>query len=168
MSTAYYPKASQVMERSLAVEELVIPFTITHNATPASKVLGTDEASILFLQTQGITQINSTSGALDSGEATPSFDLSAADSSGAFNMLVNVNPGGLYSYPPVQGDIVKKILSVSCKDRLTGTAFTTYINSTNPPLSANSDQMLINCASGINLATTDINGVMTITYTVNE
>lgn len=168
MSSAFYPKSSQVMQRAIEVQELIIPFTITANATPASKVLGSDEPSILFLQTQGNTQITTTSGALDAGEAVPTFDLAVSDAGGAFNMLVNVAPGGLYNYPPVQGDLVLKIMSVSAKDRGTGTAFTTYINTTNPPLDANGHSMLVNCVAPNSLATTSINGVLTISYTTME
>lgn len=165
MSSGYYPKSTQVMQRSISVQRLVIPFTITHNATPANKVLGTDEASIVFLQTQGITQINSTSGALNTGESAPPFDLSAADASGAFNLLINVNPGGGV---PGNGDVVIKIMQARISDRTTGATYATYHNSTNPDLAGSGSQMLINCASGVNFATTDLNGCLAIEYTVQE
>jgi hypothetical protein len=163
MSSGYYPRATQVMQRSIEVQRLVIPFLITSNATPASKVLGTDEASILFLQTQGITQINSTSGALDSGESAPPFDLTATDSTGAFNLLVTVNPAGQDS----DADTVVKIMHATITDRTTGAAYPTYHNSTNPDIVQNGSQMLINCASGVNLGTTSLNGCLEIEYTVS-
>jgi hypothetical protein len=168
MSTAFYPKNSQVMERSLEVETLVIPFTITSNATPANKVLGTDEASVLFLQTQGITQVTTTSGALDPGESAPPFDLSAADASGAFNLLVNVAPGSPSGAQPPNGDQPTKIMYARIIDRITGASYATYMNSTNPAIDTNGTKMLLNCASGVNLASTSINACLIVAYTVQE
>jgi hypothetical protein len=167
MSSGYYPKNSQVMQRSIEVARLVIPFVINTNATPANKVLGTDEASILFLQTQGVTQINSTSGALDPGEAAPPFDTTATDSTGAFNLLVNVAPGGQASSGP-NGDTVIKIMHATITDRITGARYNCFMNSTNPAIDVNGDKMLLNCTSGVNLGTTTLNGCLEIEYTVNE
>jgi len=165
MSSGFYPKSAQVMQRSIEVQRLVIPFTITENATPASKILGTDEAQVLFLQTQGITQINSTSGALDPGESVPPFDLSATDSTGAFNLLVNVAPGEV---PGSNGDRPVKIMQAQIIDRITGVAYPCYPNSTNPSIDVNGTKMLLNCASGINLSTTSMNACLSIEYTVHE
>jgi hypothetical protein len=165
MSSGYYPKSSQVMQRSIEVARLVIPFSITHNATPASKILATDESSILFLQSQGITQISVASGALDQGESVPPFDLSALDSSGAFNLLVNVAPGEV---PGSNGDKPVKIMQARISDRNTGASYPCYHNVTNPDIDVNGTKMLLNCASGVNLATTDLNGCLEIEYTVHE
>jgi hypothetical protein len=165
MSSGYYPKSAQVMERSIEVQRLVIPFTIAFNATPASKILGSDEPSILFLQAQGISQINSTSGALDPGEAVPPFDLAASDASGAFNLLVNVAPGEV---PGSNGDRPVKIMQARISDRSNGAVYPCYQNITNPPIDVNGTKMLLNCASSVNLATTSLNACFEIEYTVHE
>jgi hypothetical protein len=165
MSSGYYPKSYPVMQRSIKVARLVIPFSITSNATPANKVLATDETSVLFLQAQGITQISVASGALDPGESVPPFDLTASDASGAFNLLVNVAPGEV---PVSNGDRPTKIMQARVSDRSTGAVYATYHNVTNPDIDVNGTKMLLNCASGINLATTSINCCLEIEYTVQE
>lgn len=163
MSSGFYPKSSQVMERAIEVQRLVIPFNITFNAVPASKVLGTDEASVLFLQTQGLSQISVSSGALDPGESVPPFDLAASDASGNFNLLVNVSPGAL-----IGGDRPIKIMQAQIIDRVTGVAYPCYPNSTNPSIDTNGTKMLLNCDSSVNLATTSMDACLSIEYTVHQ
>ncbi len=57
MSSGFQPKNSEVLQRSIEVQRLVIPFNITADLVPADKVLATDEASILFLETQDKSQL---------------------------------------------------------------------------------------------------------------
>lgn len=152
MST-YEPKDSRVKARALEVQRLVIPLAITHNATPASKVLANDEPAVLFLKTQGLTQITIASGALDAGEATPTFDSAAADSTGTFNMLVRIN------------EAVSKIMAAQVIDRATGAAYPCFINST--PLDANGTKLLLNCTTSVSLATTDLNACLMVEYVVS-
>jgi hypothetical protein len=59
---------SPIMSRELKVQRLVIPFTVTASTTPALVVLRNDEPSILFLQSQGVNQINN---GLPAGSPTP-------------------------------------------------------------------------------------------------
>lgn len=151
------------MERAIEVQRLVIPFTITANASPASKSLATDEASVLFLQTENKTQINSTSGALSPGENAPTFDLTATDASGDFNLLVNVAPGD-----DVTGDHPVKIMQAQVIDRITGVAYPCYPNSSNPDIDTVGTKMLLNCHSSVDLATTDMDACLSIEYTVHE
>lgn len=159
MSAGFYPKGDRVWDRAVKVQRLVIPFVITHNATPASKVLSVDEASVLFLQTQGLTQVSIASGALDAGQSTPAFDLTAADSSGAFNLLVNINI-----------DKPIKIMRAGITNRAVGGGLATYHNVSNPDIATGgvTYQMLLNCASGVNLTTTDLDGCLDIEYIVAE
>jgi hypothetical protein len=165
MSSGYYPKSYPVMQRAIEVQRLVIPFVINSNATPSSKVLQEDEPSVLFLQTQGATQITTSSGALDPGEAVPPFDLAASDASGAFNLLVNVAPGEV---PVSNGDQPIKIMHAEISDRNTGARYLCYHNVINPDIDVNGTKMLLNCASGVNFATTSLNGCLEIEYTVQE
>jgi hypothetical protein len=159
MAVGFYPKGDRAFDRAIKVQRLTIPFLITHNATPASKTLATDEASVLFLQTQGLTQISTTSGALDPGQSVPTLDLAAADASGAFNLLVNVNI-----------DQPVKIMHATISDRSVGTNYATYHNVSNPDIVTGGTtwQMLLNCASGVNLSTTDLNGCLEIEYITAE
>ncbi len=165
MSSGYYPKSSQVMERAIEVQRLVIPFSITADATPADKVLATDEASVLFLQTEGATQISTTSGALDPGESVPPFDLTAADASGDFNLLVNVAPGEV---PGSNGDRPVKIMQARISNRATGDVYPCYRNVSNPDIDVNGTKMLLNCESGLDFSSDDLDACLEIEYTVHE
>lgn len=153
---SFYPKQDRVMERSLRVQRLSIPLKVTHNATPASKVVTNDEASVLFINAQGVTQITIANGALDAGEATPTFDLSAADSTGDLNMLVKIQ------------EQIDKIQNAQVIDRVTGATYACYTNSSNPPLSADGDKLLLNCHSGVNLASTDLDACLVVEYTTKK
>src|ERR1035437_4764734 len=57
MSSGFQPKDQEVLTRAIKVQRLVIPFIINHNAVPASKGIGSDESSVLFLETQGDSQL---------------------------------------------------------------------------------------------------------------
>ena len=152
----YYAADDRVLSRQLKVVRLVIPFSIVHNATPANKVVSNDEPAVLFINAQGVTQISSANGALASGEATPTYDLSVADSTGDLNLLVKVS------------EPINKIMRAGASNRDTGAAYTCYHNSSNPDVSANGDKILLNLHTGVNLATTDINGVMDVEYVTNN
>lgn len=153
MST-FQPKASTVAQRALKVQELAIPLAITHNATPASKVVANDEPALLFINAQGVTQITIAKGALDSGEATPSFDLAAADATGDLNMLVKIS------------EPLAKIVSATVVSRKTGASYATYVNAAGASLSANGDKMLLNCHTNLDLSATDLDACLVVRYTV--
>lgn len=104
---SYQSKNAQVHGRQLKVQRLVIPFTVTGNATPASVVLRNDEPSVLFLRSQGVDQITEAAGALDSGESV-SFTVAANDANGILNMLVKV------------GEVVGKVCRANVTDRTSG------------------------------------------------
>lgn len=87
---SYYPTDSQVDDRQLKVQRLVIPFTVTGSATSANVVLRTDEPSIMFLRSEGVDQITVASGALASGE-TATFTTAPVDATGILNCLVKLN-----------------------------------------------------------------------------
>lgn len=148
-------KSPLVRDREEKVQELSIPFLIVHNATPASKVLSTDEPAVLLLQTQGVTQI----------PASPAlvFDLAASDASGAINLEVDLCPGPDATRPS-NGDRIFKILKVSVINRITGVSHPAYHNVTNSDVDSTSTRMLLNCASGVNLATTDLNATLHVEY----
>lgn len=151
---SYSPKASAVAQRALKVQRLVIPLTVSANATPASKVVANDEPAVLFINAQGVTQITAAKGALDSGEATPTFDLALADATGDLNMLVKIS------------EPVSKVLSARVVDRATGASYACYTNTSAAPLSANGDKMLLNCHTNISLATTALNACLVVEYVV--
>jgi len=86
---AYESKDSQVRSRQLKVQKVSIPFQIVGSATPAAKVLTSDEPSLLFLAVEGIDNITVASGALNSDDTVPTL-ASAADATGIFSVLVRI------------------------------------------------------------------------------
>lgn len=88
---SFNAKQENVQKRALKVQKLSIPFYITANATPASKVVTRDEPSLLFLNVQGISGISVAAGAFDSSaEASAITFASAADATGVFSALVRI------------------------------------------------------------------------------
>lgn len=149
-------KDSQVLGRQNKVQRLVIPFTITGNATPASKVIASDEPSLLFIKTEGLNQITIAAGALETGETLPSL-ASATDSTGVINALVKIN------------EPLAKVMSVKVIGR-TATAldkqgqilaFTT--GSTNSGKS-----VVCNLTTGVDLGAASIDATLEVEYVVAE
>lgn len=82
-------KNSAVQQQRLAVQRLVLPFRIVGNATAASVQHLVDANEILFLQTQGVNNISTASGALASGE-TATIAASISDANSIFAMFVKI------------------------------------------------------------------------------
>jgi hypothetical protein len=139
-----------VQGRQLKVQELAIPFTIAGHATPASKTLTSDEPSVLFIQTEGKTQITAAAGALDAGEATPTFSATATDSTGVINLLVKV------------GEQITKVVSAEVQDRAAGVAQICYIDTN--PLSANGDKICLDADLSAALTSGTANMVLIVKY----
>lgn len=87
MSASFQAKDSQVRDRQLLVQSIVIPFSIVGNATSTAVLPTNDEPSILFMNTQGVNQITA---ALSPGEAVPTY-VSPSDGLGKFSILVKIN-----------------------------------------------------------------------------
>lgn len=156
MSTSYYAKNPLQMGVQLRNQELVLPFVITHNATPASVVISQDDPSILFLATQGVDQITP---ALNSGETAPTY-ASPTDATGIFNILVRI------SEPLV------KVVCATVTSRLTGEVVAcTLPSAPSNGITAGSgggQDIALNCDSAGNFSTTDYNAVLRVVYQVQE
>lgn len=153
----YQPKDAAVYNRQLKVQRLSIPFTVTHNATPASKVITVDEPSLVFFNFQGITQLSTAFGAIETGEILPSL-ASATDSTGVFNVLVKIN------------EALIKVCSVSIEGRAGATGVTNLCQIL--PFttgSTNSGQSIIaNVTSGVNFSSTDLDACLKVEYVTVE
>ncbi len=151
-----YPRDDRAFQRAVEVQRLVIPFLITHNATPANKVLATDEPTILFLGTENLSKITVAAGALDAGESVPTFDLVADDSDGKINLFVTLRD---------QKDSVVKIMQAQVIDRLTGAAYPCYPNvSAAAIVGSNLNQMCLNCDATVDLSSADLNACLIVEY----
>lgn len=153
---AYEPKDPGVRGRALKVQELAIPFAITYHATAASKVVVSDEPSILFLNVEGITGISTATGALASGEVAPSF-ATATDSTGVINLLVKV------------GEPMIKVMSAVVFSRAVAAGLSKPCNILAFATVTNAGQSIfLNCTTGVNLGTTSLDGVLIVKYIVDE
>lgn len=154
----YQPKDSQVYSRQLKVQRLSIPFTVTHNATPASKTSTVDEPGLLFFNFAGITGITSAAGAIDSiGETLPTL-ATATDSTGVFNVLIKIN------------EPLAKVCSISIKGRAGASGITDFCQilafTTG---SVNAGQSIVaNITSGVNFGTTDLDACLQVEYITQE
>lgn len=154
MSSAYYPKDDLVDRRSLKVQKLTIPFYITHNAVPASKVVASDEPALLFLGVQGINNLTVASGAFDtSAEQSAITFASATDTTGVFSLLLRVNE-----------QIIKvmyvRVSQRSASEVVSGTAPT----GASAWISSLGNKIVANIDSSVNLATTDGDYVLEVEY----
>ena len=86
----FQAKDSLTLGRQLKVITLAIPFQVVGSATAASVSVTSDEPGLLFVNTSSTTQISAATGALDAGEATPTFQT-LSDSAGNAAALVKVN-----------------------------------------------------------------------------
>ena len=149
--------------------ELVLPFSITHNATPANKTITNDNPSVLFLKLQGTGQDYTTvaNGGFDtSAESSAITFATATDTTGVFNVLVRC------------GEAVGKVISVALYETgATAIGDTSgapeILMGTSPTgapstfLTSVGDKIVANFDSAVNFATTDYNGYVKVIYTPN-
>jgi hypothetical protein len=148
----FQAKKAPVLGRQLKVQKLVIPFKITGHATPASKVITVDQPDVLFIQTEGLTQI---ANGLDSDEASPTFAVTADDSDGKINLMVKV------------GESISKVQYAQVISRTTGVAQPAFKDATSAT-SANGDKILLHCDSTVDLSAADLDACLIVEYIVAE
>lgn len=150
----YRAQKEAVQAVELKVQQLALTFSITGNATPASKTIAVDDPAVLFIKSEGLSQVTAAAGALDSGEATPSFDLTATDSTGQINFLVKV------------GEQIKKVVSAQVVNRASGVSEPCYPNASGLSVSANGDKILLNCNTASDLSAANVTACLIIRYIV--
>lgn len=139
-----------VLNRQLKVQRLVIPFTITGNATPASVVIACDEPSVLFLKTEGVNQITP---ALDAADGTPTL-TAADDSDGIFNLMVKIS------------EPLAKVMQAKVTVR-TGTAAITVCTMANTTgITAGGDKIVLNCDTAVDLSAANLNACLEVEYVI--
>jgi hypothetical protein len=153
---SFQSKNSLVLGRQLKVQRLVIPFTVTGNATPASVVLRSDEPGILFLRSEGVDQITTASGALASGE-TATYSTAADDSDGIMNLFVKLQ----------SEDVCVKVLRASVVSRTNGVQHPTMLGDADGISSAGN--IMLTLDSTINFsAPANLDGCVEVEYIVAE
>jgi len=145
----FQAKNEQVLQRQLKVQRLVIPFTITANATPASVSLRNDEPSVLFLKSEGVDQITAAQ-----GSETATYSVSPNDANGIVNMFVKLD------------ESCAKVCRASVTDRVNGGSQPCKLGDADG-LSSGGNIMLT-MDSSVNHATTDFDGCLEVEYIVSE
>lgn len=157
----YQAQNQNTLSRQLKVVELAIPFNVTANGTPASKTQTTDEPSLLFINTEGLTGISVASGAFDtSAEAAAITFATATDATGVYNLLLRV------------GEQVQKVVSAEVTRNLVSGA-TELLTCSNPTgatryVTSLGDKLVFNLDSGVNFATTNYDATLIVRYVPNS
>lgn len=153
MSSSFYAKDAIVQDRALKVESLVIPFLVTHSATPANVVLSNDEPNILFMQSQGVDQISQK----DDTAADQFNNQSPSDASGQLNILVDLG-----------SESALKVMRASIVSRTDGSSKACYPDVGGSPSGISSDgQIMLYAPTGVNVSTTDLDACLIVEYTVS-
>ncbi len=147
----YYAKSELVQERQLKVQELALRLAITGNATPASVVVAVDDPAVLFLKTEGVDKITA---ALDSGDGSPSF-VAQVDANGLFSAMIKV------------GEPIKKVLSAQLIRRTAHGVDTAKLANTTG-ITAVGDKIVLDCDTGVNLASANLDACLIVKYEVQE
>ena len=150
---SYESKSAAVGSRQMAVEELAIPFVLTHNATPASVVLANDEPSVLFLKSEGVDKIASIVSSL--GDTATYTGAAIVDANGILALFINLG-----------GDVCKKVISAQMVSRITGVSQPLFLGSATG-ISALGNIML-KLDSAIDHTATDVDASIIVRYTVTK
>lgn len=148
---SYLSTNDQVMGRELKVQRLVIPFNITHSATPSAVVLQTDEPSMMFLKSEGVNQITA---ALASGE-TATYTVAPNDANGIFNVFIRIN-----------ADICAKVLRCGVMKRSTGAVEVCKLGDADGISSLGNIMLTVD--SAVDLSAVDYDGCIEVEYVIQE
>lgn len=145
---AHFDKNAAVEDYKQREKRLAIPFTITYNATPASKSTASDLGASMYLSTEGLT---ATATAVDSGT---NF-TTESDSTGIFGALL-ANLG-----------TVDKLLDVQLVNLSSGTAAVTRKGASTTGVTA-SGNIAVSIDWNGNLATTSLTATLIVDYRVSK
>ncbi len=149
---SFESKNELVMGRQLKVQRLVIPFTITHSATPSAVVIHSDEPSVMFIQSEGVNEITA---ALAAGE-TATYTVSPVDASGTCNILIKLQPE----------ERCAKVMRAGVVERATGVVEVCKLGDADGISSAGNIMLTVD--SAVNFATTDYDACIDVEYAVDE
>jgi hypothetical protein len=148
MSSAFYPKDSLAMDRSLKVQKLTIPFTVTFSATAANVVPACDEPSLCFFKTAGVDQITA--------QDTATYSTSPVDATGQFDILVKV------------GESVAKVQTAKIKGRFTGTDYAVHLDAGGTQGVSPTGNIMLSVTTSVNFTTTSLDACLEVEYVVSE
>jgi hypothetical protein len=154
----YQAKNELTLSRQLKVQELAIPLFVTANATPASKTVANDEPAMLFINTEGISQITLANGAVDTAAELSAITFATAtDATGVYSMLVRI------------GEQVSKVVSAQVIRRDGNEVIScTFPTGATTGISSLGDKIVLNADSAVNFATTNYDASLVIRYVAAE
>jgi len=154
----YQAQNELTLSRQLKVVELAIPFSVTANATPASKTVTRDEPAMLFVNVEGISGITLANGAVDTAAELSAITFATAtDTTGVYNLLLRV------------GEQVSKVVSAQVVKNNVGGASSEAITCTYPTgatsgITSLGDKLVFNCDTNTSFATTDYSATLVVRY----
>lgn len=157
MSISYQAKDQGVFGRQLKVQKISVPFTITANATPASKSIAVDEPAILFLRVEGIDKISTSTGALQASESLPSGGVTLSDASGNFIALALIQEN-------LAKVVSVKVCGRGSSDLLKSCEVLGFTTGGASP----GQSVVCNVRTGVDLSSTSLDAVLEIEYIVAE
>lgn len=146
----YEAKDSLVRGRQLKIQELKIPFSIASGAASSSN----DEPGVLFIKTASVDQITEAAGALDSGEAVPTF-VAQNNANGLFSALVKVQ------------EPIKKVACAMIVIRNAHGLNTCKLANTTG-ISENGDKIALDCDTSVDLSAAALDACLIVSYEVEE
>lgn len=112
---SYDSKNPLVQGRRLKTQRLCLPFSVTGNAVPASKVITRDDPALLYLGMEGLNGLTVAAGAFDSSAEQSAITFATAtDSTGVFSLLVRVSE-------PVGKVLLARLSKVGADENVNGT-----------------------------------------------
>lgn len=148
---SFYSKNSQAMDRENKVQRLVIPFSVTASATPASVILKNDEPSLMFLKSEGVDQITAE---LTSLGDSATYSVSPNDANGILNIFIQVS------------EPIEKIMQANVIDRVNGGSQPCKLGDSDGLSSL--QNIMLTMDSTINLSTTNADLCLIVEYVVQE
>jgi hypothetical protein len=141
-------KNSAVEDYKLREKRLVIPFSITGNATPASKVVSNDLPAAMVLSTEGLT---AQAAAIDSG----------------CNFTTPVDANGIFGILAYNLGTVEKLLDVQLVNLSSGTATISRKGASSTGVTA-SGNIAVSIDSSLDLSMVNLSGHLVIEYRVSK
>lgn len=145
---SFESKNSQARGRQLKVQRLVIPFTITHSATPSAVALTCDEPGMMFIKTEGVDQITA---AKESGE-TATYSVSPDDSDGILNIFIKLYPD----------ESCTKVIRAQVTSRTTGVVQPVKLGDADGISSLGN--IMLTLDSSVDHSTTDVDAALEVEY----
>jgi len=160
MATSFEAKDAIVRDVQLRTQELVLPYVIVGNVTPASVVVTADDPSVLFIETESTSAVGSSdiSALITSGETYTA--AASVDLNGEYNAMVKIC------------EKVKKVKSIEVRERFTGAVIASAAHSAPSDgiisfaTAGEDDAIVFQIDHGASIAASTVDAVVVVRYEV--